>query len=127
VADGREDAHVGAALGEHYLGGALPDTGDRADELDQLGVWLGRNCDSLVEDGNRLVERIDVREQLTDEDAVVADVEAVCERLAELRDLCPQRPAGELGELVGSLVPASSASSIARRRPSRLARRRWSA
>jgi hypothetical protein len=49
----------------------------------------------------RLVERVDVREQLRDHDPVMLDREAALERFAELRDLGAHLAVGELGELLG--------------------------
>jgi hypothetical protein len=55
-----------------------------------------------------------VGEQLADQHAVVGELEAVGERLAQQRDLRPQPTAGELGQLVRVADAVSSASSIAR-------------
>jgi hypothetical protein len=65
----------------------LLDAGDCADELDQLGEGLGRFDDAGIERSDSLVERVDMREQAGDEDAVVGELEAVCQCLAQLRDL----------------------------------------
>jgi hypothetical protein len=62
-------------------------------------VGLGRRLEASLERGERLVERVDVGEQTSDEHAVVGDVEPVGERLPELRDLRPQPALGELGQL----------------------------
>ena len=53
----------------------------------------------LVQRGDRLIERVDVREQLRDQDPVMVDLEAVRERLAELRDLRAQPGLRQLGQL----------------------------
>ncbi|MBV8733278.1 MAG: hypothetical protein JO342_07605 [Solirubrobacterales bacterium] len=37
--DGRERAHVEAALGDQHLGDVDVDARDRARQLDELGVW----------------------------------------------------------------------------------------
>ena len=55
-----EDAHVEAALGDQAAGGVDVDAGDGAEQLDELGVRLGRDRDASVEGGDRLVERVDV-------------------------------------------------------------------
>src|SRR5207247_6233213 len=59
-----EDGHVDAALGDQHLGDVAADAGD------QLGVGVGGLDDAAVEVGDRLVERVDVGEQLRDQDAV---------------------------------------------------------
>src|SRR6266498_3934911 len=61
-----EDAHVEAALGDQHAGGVDADAGDRAEQLDELGVGLGGSRDAGVERGDRLVERVDVGEQAGD-------------------------------------------------------------
>ena len=73
----------------------------------------------------RMVERVDVGEQLRDEDAVMRDLEAVCERLAQLRDLRAHPGLGELGEhgRVGDARPGAPRASRART-SSRSSRRR---
>jgi hypothetical protein len=75
-----EDADVEAALGDQHPRGVEVDAGDRAEQLDELGVGLGGGRDAGVEGGDRLVERVDVGEQTGDEHAVVGELEAVGER-----------------------------------------------
>jgi hypothetical protein len=94
-----EDAHVEAALGDQHPRGVDVDAGDRAEQLDELGVGLGGGRAAGVERGDRLVERVDVGEQTGDEHAVVGELEAVGERLLQLRDLRPQPGFGERGQL----------------------------
>src|SRR6266536_4068519 len=48
VAGGREDAHVEAALGDQHLGGVAADAGDRAEQLDELGVGRERELDAGI-------------------------------------------------------------------------------
>src|SRR6266702_1958197 len=95
-----ENAHVEAALGDQHLGDVAFHARDGGEQVDQLGV--GGGSDAGVERGNCLVERVDVGEQAGDEDAVVGGVEAVGQRLGELRDLRPQPAFGEFGEAGGA-------------------------
>jgi hypothetical protein len=99
VADGREDRHVDAALGDQHLRRAQLDAGDRAEELDRLGLRLCDVGDALIEGFDREVEAVDVGEQLHDEHAVMGEIEAVRERLAQLRDLRAEPATRELGQL----------------------------
>jgi hypothetical protein len=115
VPDSWEHGHVQAALGDQDLRGVCLDAGDRAQQLDDLGVWGEHDLDPLSEVLQRGVERVDVREQLGDHHPVVLDLKAALERFAQLRDLQAHPRLGELGELLsGSLTPDRSASSIAR-------------
>src|SRR5438552_6890891 len=93
-----EHAHVDAALGDQDLRDPYADAGDRAQELDQIGVRCGRDPDPGLDVSDRLVERVDVGEQPRDENAVVVDVEPASERLLKLRDLLPHPTLGELGQ-----------------------------
>ena len=99
--DGREHAHVETALGDQDLRGVGLDAGDRAQQLDDLGVRGEHELDPLAQVLQRGVERVDVREQLRDHDPVMLDREAALERLAELRDLRAHLALGELSELLG--------------------------
>ena len=112
--DGREHGHVESALGDQDLRGLGLDAGDRAQQLDGLGVRGERELDPLGQVLQRLVERVDVREQLSDHDPVMLDLKAALERFAQLRGSSRASSLGELGELLGSVTPAISASSIAR-------------
>ena len=98
---GREQAHIEPAFGDEDLRGVGLDTGDRAQQLDDMGVRGEDVFDPLGEILQRGVERVDVREQLGDHDPVVLDLEAALERLAQLRDLGAHLAFGELGELLG--------------------------
>ena len=73
---GRELAHIETAFGDQYLGGVRLDAGDRAQQLDDLGVRGQDVLDPLAQVLQRGVERVDVREQLGDHDPVVLDLEA---------------------------------------------------
>jgi hypothetical protein len=101
VPDGREQGHVESALGDQDLRGVCLDAGDRAQQLDDLGMLDERELDALGEALERGVERVDVREQLGDHHPVVLELEAALERLAQLRDLQAHPGLGELGELLG--------------------------
>jgi hypothetical protein len=69
-------------------------TGDRAQQLDDLGVRSEHRLDLLVQRCDRGVERVDVRKQLRDQDPVVLDPKPVGERLSQLRDLRASSPSG---------------------------------
>ena len=112
--DRRERRHVEAAFRDQDLRGVRLNAGDRAQQLDRLGVRGEHELDPFGQVLDRGVERVDVREQLRDHDPVVLDLEATGERLAELRDLQAHPGLGELGELLRVGDTASSASSIAR-------------
>jgi hypothetical protein len=101
VPDRREYRHIESALGDQHLRGVRLDAGDRAQQLDDLGVRFEDELDPFGEVLQRGVERVDVREQLRDHDPVVLDREAAGERLFELRDLEAHPGLGELGELLG--------------------------
>ena len=98
MGDGREHAHVDAALGDQDLRDPYADAGDRAEELDQVGVGCGCDPDPRLEVSGCLVEGVDVGEQPRDENAVVADVEPARERLLKLRDLLAEPALGQLGQ-----------------------------
>jgi hypothetical protein len=87
VPDSREARHVKAALGDQDLGGVGLDVGDRAQQLDGMGVRREYELDALIEVLDCSVERVDVREQLGDQDSVMLDRKAAGERFAELRNL----------------------------------------
>ena len=87
VPDRWEQAHVESALGDQNLGGLGLDAGDRAQQLNYLGVRGQHKFDPLCHVLECGVERVDVREQLRDHDPVVLDLEAALESFAQLRDL----------------------------------------
>jgi hypothetical protein len=68
-------------------------------------VWGESEFDSLGEVPKRRVERVDVRQQLRNHDAVMLDREAALQRFAELRGLGAHLALGELGELIGIADP----------------------
>jgi hypothetical protein len=82
VPGGRELAHIQAALGDQYLGGAERHSGDRAQQLADPGVGGEHLLDLPVQRGDRFIERVDVREQVRHDDPVVLELEAALERLA---------------------------------------------
>ena len=96
---GGETAHVGADLGQQHLGGALVDAGDRVEQLELTGERAGQLLDPLRQRLDGLIEEVDLREHLPDEQRVVAG-EATLERFSERGDLRAQRALGELGEHV---------------------------
>jgi hypothetical protein len=101
VRDGREAAHVQAALGDQHLRGVALDAGDRAQQRDRRLVRREDLVDAGIEIGDRGIEGVDVREQLGDHDAVVLDHKTAGQRLAQLRDLGAHPRLGQLGQLVG--------------------------
>ena len=112
VFGGRERAHVDADLGDQHLGGALLDAGDRHQQLTLAGERGDPLLDLVREPVDRLVEEVDVREDLPDDQRVLG-LEAALERLAERGDLLAQLPVREVGEHVGvgrALRPARRAS-----------------
>ena len=98
---GWEHGHVEAAFGDQDLCGLGLDARDRAQQLDDVGVWGEHMLDPLGQVLQRRVERVDVREQLRDHDPVMLDREPALKRVFELRDLGSHLALGELGELLG--------------------------
>ena len=72
--DRREHGHVETAFGDQDLRGVRLDAGDRAEQLDDLGVRGEHELDPLAQVLQRGVERVDVREQLRDHDPVMLDL-----------------------------------------------------
>ena len=97
---GRELAHVGADLGEQHLGGAPVNTGDRVQQLQLTGERGGQLLDPLRQRLNRLIEEVDLREHLADQQHVVVG-EAPLKRFSERGDLLAQAALGELGQDLG--------------------------
>lgn len=85
--DGREHAHVKATLGDQDLCSLGLDARDGGEQLDDVGVRGEHELDPLAQVLKLGVERVDVRQQLSDHDTVVLDLKAARQRLAELRDL----------------------------------------
>ena len=109
---GGERAHVDADLGDQHLGGALLDAGDRHQQV----TLAGERGDPLLDLGrqpvDRLVEEVDVREDLADDQRVLG-VEAALERLAQRGDLLAQLALrARSASTSGLVVPDTSASSI---------------
>ena len=101
---GREAAHVGADLGQQHLGGALVDAGDRVEQLQLMGERAGQLLDLRGQGCDRLIEEVDLRQHLSDQQRVMAG-EAALERLPERGDLLAQRALGQLGEDLGVMGP----------------------
>ena len=64
VPDRREQRHVESALGDQDLRGVGLDAGDRAQQLDEVGVRCEHDLDPFREALDRGVERVDVRKEL---------------------------------------------------------------
>jgi hypothetical protein len=112
VFGGREGGHVAAGLGDDHLGRVAPDAGDRAQQLN-------RRCEraELLFDRGRelvdcLVEVVDVRDPPDDHD--VLGVETALQRSRSAGIFLRNRPRARSASTTGSVVPDTSASSIAR-------------
>jgi hypothetical protein len=81
-----EAGHVRADLGQDALGTAALDAGDRAQQLNLAGERADLLLDHHRQAGDLLVEKIDVREDRSDPQAVVL-IEVAGQRLAQQRDL----------------------------------------
>jgi hypothetical protein len=90
----------GADLGQQHLGGALVDAGDRVQQLQLTGERARQLLDPARQSRDGLVQEVDLREHLGDEQRVVAG-EATLERCAQGGDLLAQRALGQLGEDLG--------------------------
>ena len=109
VLGGRERVHVDADLGDQHLGGALLDAGDRHQQLTLPGERGDPLLDLARQPVDRLVEEVDVREDLRDDQRVLG-VKAAHERLPERGDLLAQLalwPARRARS--GSVVPVKRA------------------
>ena len=113
VLGAREDAHVGADLGDDAFGAAPLNAGDRAEQLNGRGERADLLLDRLREPVDLLVEEVDVGEDRPDPGRV-QPVEAALERLLERGQLLAQAALANSASTCGSVVPAISASSIAR-------------
>src|SRR5262249_20536355 len=85
----REDAHVGADLGDQALGAAALDAGDRAEQLNGGRERADLLLDRLREPVDLLVEEVDVGEDRPDPGRV-QPVEAALQRLPQQRQLPAQ-------------------------------------
>jgi hypothetical protein len=94
---GRKACHVCAGLGDNDLGGAQPDPGDGLEPRDDVGTVGGELHDPFIEGGDRLVEPVDVVEQLTQLHRMMLG-EAAVERPDEFGDLGTHPPVGHLGQ-----------------------------
>jgi hypothetical protein len=113
MASGREGGHVGADLCYDDLGDASANPRDRVEPVHHRPERAQHLLDLRRHRGDRLVEIVDVGQQLTDEESVVT-AEATRQGGAQGRELRASPAAGELRQNVGSVVPATSALSIAR-------------
>jgi len=113
VAGGGETGHVGADLGDQFLGAGLADAGD----LIQLGHLSRERGDRLIDPpGQRLDlggQGVGPVEHLVQQVAVVV-AEMPGQRLLQDAFLAAHGTAGQLRENVGSRCPAISASSMSR-------------
>ena len=89
VLGGREDAHVGADLGDDHLGCAPLNAGDRAEQLNGRRERGDLLLDRVREPVDLLVEEVDVGEDRADPQRVQL-IEAALERLLERRELRAQ-------------------------------------
>jgi len=70
LAGGREDAHVGADLGDDRLGGACFDAGDRTQKLNGRCERVQLLLDRLGEPVDLLVQEVEVGQDGADQDGV---------------------------------------------------------
>jgi hypothetical protein len=108
-------AHVGADLSDHGLGGAFGDAGDRGGRGDARCERAELLPDRVREPVDVLIQEVQVGEDRADHQCVVG-LEAALQRLAQLRQLLRSLPLASSASTAGSVVPATSASSIARDR-----------
>src|SRR6266480_7475378 len=92
--------HVCSELGDDHLGGALGDAGDRREQLELMLERAQALLDLGRERIDRLVQVVDVGEQLRDQQRVVGG-EAARECPAKLRQLSPQLAARKLRQRLG--------------------------
>ena len=94
---GCEGGHIDADLGDQHLGDALFDAGDAHQQVTLGSERAHPLLDIGREAVDRLVEKVDVREDLPDHERVLV-LEAADERLPERGDLRAQLSARELRE-----------------------------
>ena len=95
-----EAAHVGAQLGDDHLGGALGDARNRAQKLTLALERAHALLDLCRERADRLIQVLDVRKQMGDQQRVVV-AKAPLQRLAQQRQLRAQLAFGQIRELGG--------------------------
>jgi hypothetical protein len=96
VAVGWEASDVGPELGDDHLRGAIGDAGDDAEQLTLALERAHPLLDLTRELGGRLVEVLNVGEQVRDEHGVVL-AEAALERRSQRRQLRSQLALGQVG------------------------------
>ena len=100
MAGGREARHVAAEFGDDRLGGAARDPGNGVEPGERVGLGRGERRDVAIAGRDRLVEELDVAQELVEQEAVMGG-DAPGERLGEGRPLAPQAPLGQLRQLFG--------------------------
>ena len=106
--------HVGADLGDDHLGGAPLHAGDRAEQLNRRRERADLLLDRVREPVDLLVEEVEVREDRADDDARARRRSGPRAPRAAPAASCAACPLASSASTAGSVVPATSASSIAR-------------
>ncbi len=102
-AGGRKARHVAAEFGRDHLGRAAGDAGERVEPGEGLGVRGGERLDLAIARGDRVVEELDVTQEVVEQEAM-GRRDAAGERLAEGRALAAQAPLGQVRQLVRALL-----------------------
>src|SRR5712692_6502400 len=111
----REDAHVDAELSDQHLGAEAGDAGDRLEQLAFARERGDHLLDPRAEGGDRLVQVVDVGEDLRDEQGPWWSLrKRPASASLSAGSLRRRRPRASSASSSGSCVPATSASSISR-------------
>jgi hypothetical protein len=94
VRRGGELAHVRADLGHDDLGGALVDPGDGVQQRHLLGDRGEHLLDPRRQHRDRLVQIVDVGQDLSDQQPVMVGAEPAGQRLPQRRQLGPEPALG---------------------------------
>jgi hypothetical protein len=103
MAGGGEGRHVAPEFGHDRLGGAAGHPRDGVEARDRVGLGGAARRDAAIAGRDRLVEELDVAQELGEQEAVMGG-DAAGERLGEGRPLAPQAALGQLRQLVGRPV-----------------------
>jgi hypothetical protein len=113
VRSGGEHRHVHPDLGDHALGGPLGHPGDGVEAVPSLRE--GASTRSLWVSSSAIdAQVLQVRKGQAHQQGVVVPEPSAPQRLAQLGELGPQPPPGQLRQHLGSRSPATRAASIAR-------------
>jgi hypothetical protein len=98
VLRGRELPHVGADLGDQHLSGAPVHPRDRGKQRHLVRERGDHLPDPCRQQRDRLVQVVNVRQDLRDQQPMMLGAEPALERLPQRRQLGPQPPPGQLGQ-----------------------------